>query len=90
MKEIDAYKFQLEIELFKSTLAPSAKQLTYLADTKEAMKKEILDTAKKSMQNPERVLLTAICGELHKGSSKQEQAEFGTRLLLLDLLTERK
>jgi hypothetical protein len=90
MKEIDAYKFTNEILTFKNTLAPTMRQRAYLDDTKERMQEELLKTSEKSGQSIERCLLTAICGELHTGSSKQQQAEFATRLVLLDLLTERE
>lgn len=88
MKELDLYKFRQQINIFKSTLAPSAKQLDYLEMKKQEIREKIVAEAGKAMVDVEREMLVCICGELTLNSSKQEQAEFATRLLLLDLLTE--
>lgn len=90
MKEIDAYKFRQQIQIFKATLAPSARQLQYLDDKKQEIRHRIIDEAEKASVDVEREMLVCICGELTAKSSKQEQAEFATRLILLDLLTEQE
>jgi hypothetical protein len=88
MNEIDMYKFQNEILIFKNTISPSLSQKNYLLQCKDQIHDEIVGKAKKSGHSPERCLLVALCGELTMRSSKQQQAEFATRLLLLELLTE--
>jgi hypothetical protein len=81
----DIKKFRKEIELFKRTTAPSDTQWNYLNGKKNEVRKEILDQSKQSGQSIERCMLTAICGTL---KTKQQQAEFASRLILLDLLME--
>ena len=88
MLEYDAYKFQNEIAKFKGMIAPQEKQKAYLASTRETIIANIEAEAKKTGQPIERVLLVAFCGELTKSSNQKQQAEFATRLLLLDILTE--
>ena len=52
------------------------------------IRNELLGKAKQTGNNFETVLLVALCGELTPHSSKRQQAEFASRLLLLDILTE--
>ena len=85
---LDIQKFKQEIQVFEHTIAPSYKQKMYLQSKKDEIEKELLSTANRSNQSVERVMLVALCGELEKNSSKQKQAEFASRLILLDLLTE--
>ena len=82
---INPHDFRVEIELFKDRLAPHLEQKTQLELAKFDMQKKIELEAIKTKHPIERVLLTAICGEL---KTTQQKAEFVSRLLLLDLLTE--
>lgn len=85
MHNLDPNRFRKEINLFKKTIAPSGGQWNYLNGKKNEVEKEILETSATSGQSVERCLLTAICGTL---GTKEQQAEFTTRLILLDLLME--
>ena len=85
MYELDAYKFREEIRIFRNTIAPTPKQQTYLTSKKEEVRNEMMEQARKTGLTMERCVLTAICGTLR---TKQEQAEFASRLILLDILTE--
>jgi hypothetical protein len=85
MYGLDQKQFRKEINLFKHTIAPSDGQWNYLNGRKNAVETEILNQALQSGTTVERCILTAICGTL---GNKQEQAEFTSRLILLDLLTE--
>ena len=85
MNDLDAYKFQQEIKAFKRTIAPSTYQWGYLEDKKKEIAAELHKQHNTSGHSIERCLLTALCGTL---GNKKEQAEFVTRLILLDLLTE--
>jgi hypothetical protein len=85
MYGLDQKQFRKEITLFKKTIAPSDGQWNYLNGRKNVVEREILETSMKSGQSVERCMLTAICGTL---GNKQEQAEFTSRLILLDLLME--
>lgn len=88
MYGINPVNFRQEIKTFKETIAPTDNQWNYLNGKKGDIEMEIKKTARSSHQSQERCLLVAICGELTDKSSKQQQAEFATRLLLLDLLME--
>jgi hypothetical protein len=80
---IDPNKVHDQILLFKQKLAPSQYQKDALElATKETLKK-LVATAKETGQPLERVFLTSICGEI---KTKQQQAEFAARLILMDLL----
>ena len=81
---ISMQKFGEEIGLFKARLAPTDQQKQYLAFTEEKVRKELQATEKESGQSIERVLLTAICGELR---TDRQKAEFASRLILLNILT---
>jgi len=83
--EIDSYKFKQEINTFKTTVAPTDKQRNYLEESKERVRAELLKQSANGNASLERCLLTAICGTIR---TKKEQAEFASRLLLLDILTE--
>lgn len=85
MHNLDPKQFRKEIRLFKQTIAPSDKQWNYLNGTKNTIEREILDQSMQTGTTVERCMLTAICGTL---GDKQQQAEFTSRLILLDLLTE--
>ena len=85
MHNFDPKRFRKEIALFKKTIAPSDNQWNYLNGTKNNIEKELLDQSTRSGTSVERCMLTAICGTL---GNKQQQAEFTSRLILLDLLTE--
>jgi len=85
MHNLDPKRFRKEINLFKQTIAPSDGQWNYLNGKKNEVEREILNQSKNSSQSVERCLLTAICGTL---GTKEQQAEFTSRLILLDLLTE--
>jgi len=84
----DEHRFRQEIIRFKETIAPSDKQWNCLNGKKNEIETEIRATAKKSGESVERCLLVALCGELTKSSTPQQQAEFASRLILLDLLVE--
>lgn len=88
MYEIDSFKFKEQIQLFRNTVAPMPHQMEYLVAKREEVRKELMGLAQKTGAPLERVLLTAICGNLTPRSSKREQAEFASRLLLLEILTE--
>ena len=85
MYNLDLKRFRKEIVLFKKTIAPSDNQWNYLNGKKNEVEKELLDQSTRSGVSVERCMLTAICGTL---GNKQQQAEFTSRLILLDLLTE--
>ena len=85
MHNLDIKRFRKEINLFKKTIAPSDNQWNYLNGKKNEVEKNILDLSVQSGKSVERCMLTAICGTL---GNKQQQAEFTSRLILLDLLTE--
>lgn len=85
MNNLDIEKLRKEIRTFKKTIAPSDFQWNYLHGKKNDVEKEILKISATSGQSVERCLLTAICGTL---GNKQQQAEFASRLILLDLLME--
>jgi hypothetical protein len=88
MYETDSYKFREQLRILKGTLAPTNRQEEYIEAKKEEIRKELLGKSKQSNQPFEMVLLVALCGELTNASNKQQQAEFASRLLLLDILTE--
>lgn len=80
---INKYNLQDEIDLFKKKLAPNQNQRDAIAlATKETMEK-LLAEAEQKHQPLERVFLVAMCGEIR---TPQQQAEFVSRLILLDLL----
>ena len=83
--KLDKRKFGEEIGLFIARLAttPQARQAMIFAENN--VKERLLATAEKTGHPLERVLLTAICGEL---KTAQEQGEFVSRLILLNILTE--
>ena len=85
MKELDAYLFSEQIKLFRQKLATSPQMEQYYKESKEKVAAELISTANAERKPIEQVLLTAICGEIR---TRQQQAEFTTRLILLDLLTE--
>ena len=85
MHNLDPKRFRKEIALFKKTIAPSDGQWNYLNGKKNEVEKELLDQSTQSGTSVERCMLVAICGTL---GNKQQQAEFASRLILLDLLTE--
>lgn len=83
--KLNRQKFGEEIGLFIA-------RLTTTDDAKHAMKfaehetkERLLAMSEKTGHPIERVLLTAICGELR---TRREQQEFTTRLILLNILTE--
>ena len=86
MHNLDLKRFRKEIALFKKTIAPSDNQWNYLNGKKNEVEKNILDQSLQSGNSVERCLLTAICGVPF--GNVQEQSEFTSRLILLDLLTE--
>lgn len=88
MKDLDSYRFLEEIRFFKNQIAPSERQKLYLADCKEKIEGELGGQAEKSGHPIERCMLVALCGELTKTSTQKQQAEFASRLLLLELLME--
>jgi hypothetical protein len=88
MYEADAYKFREQIRILKGTLAPTNRMEEYLDTKKEEIRKDLLGKSRQSNQPFEMVLLVALCGELTKTSDKKQQAEFASRLILLDILTE--
>jgi hypothetical protein len=75
-----------EIDLFMDTLAPNTNQKIYVANTLLDIEKELHDTSKREGVTIECAMLVAFCGELSKTSSKQQQAEFASRLFLADIL----
>jgi hypothetical protein len=82
---IDKQKFNEEIGLFLARLSPTNDQKHYLKFTEAKIVEELLSDSKKTGHPIERVLLTAICGNL---TTKQMQAEFVSRLILLNILTQ--
>ena len=86
MHGLDAKRFRKEIALFKKTIAPTDGQWNYLNGVKNEVETKILKDSEKHGCSVERALLVAICG-MPLGN-KQLQAEFTSRLILLDLLTE--
>ena len=88
MNDLDASKFRNEIKTFKALIAPSDRQWNYLNGKKNEFETVLHKTSKESGQTIERCLLVAICGELPINASQAQQAEFASRLILLDLLTE--
>ena len=83
--KIDRRKFGEEIELFIARLATTNEAKYAMIFTENNTKERLLAMAEKTGHPLERVLLTAICGEL---KTRQEQAEFTTRLILLHILSE--
>jgi hypothetical protein len=83
--KIDRRKFGEEIGLFIARLAttPQARQAMVFAENNA--KEKLLAMVEKTGHPLERVLLTALCGEL---KSSKEQAEFVTRLILLNILVD--
>jgi len=86
MHNLDPKRFRKEIALFKKTLAPSDNQWNLLNGKKNEVEKYILDQSTRSGTSVERCILTAICGS--PIGTAHQQAEFTSRLILLDLLTE--
>lgn len=81
--KLDRNKFGEEIELFVARLAttPNARDAIVFAENNT--KERLLAMSEKTGHPLERVLLTAICGEL---KSQKDKAEFVSRLILLDIL----
>lgn len=82
---LNKQKFNEEIGLFLARLSSTADQKHYLKFTEAQIKERLLAESNNTGHPIERVLLTAICGDL---KTKQLQAEFVSRLILLDILTE--
>lgn len=74
-----------ELKLFKDRLAPTTDQRIYLQKCDFDIRNKLEAEAEKFGYSIERVLLAAICGELH---TEKQRAEFVTRLILIDILTE--
>lgn len=83
--DLQTYQFLEEIKLFKRKIAPSTYQWGYLEDKKKEIIAELKKQHNNSGHSIERCLLVALCGTL---GNKKEQAEFTTRLILLDILTD--
>lgn len=82
---IDTTKVRDQIQLFKKLIAPNQNQKDALdLATRETMQKLVME-AKDKNHPLERVLLVALCGEI---GTKQQQAEFASRLILLDILLQ--
>ena len=80
---INRIKLKEQVDLFKQKLTPSQMQQDALElAAKETMQKLITE-AETKFQPIERVFLVAICGEIN---TRQKQAEFVSRLILLDML----
>lgn len=83
MIPVNADNMRVAIRTFKNTLAPTEKQRNYVAKCKDDVYEKLMSESKRTGQTFEMCLLTALCGEL---KTKQQQAEFASRLLLLDIL----
>lgn len=83
--KIDMQLFCEEIGLFLARLTPTDDQKHYLKFAENDVRSKLLTEAEKSGYSIERVLLTALCGEL---KTQKQQAEFVSRLILLNILTE--
>jgi hypothetical protein len=82
---ISKVKLKEQVDLFKQKLAPNQNQQDALElAAKETMQK-LINEAETKFQPIERVFLVAMCGEI---TTKQKQAEFVSRLILLDLLLQ--
>ncbi len=76
-------EFRVAIRTFRNTLAPTDRQRDYLAKCENDVYEKLMAESKRTGQTFEMCLLTSLCGEL---KTKQQQAEFASRLLLLDIL----
>ncbi|MFA5419766.1 MAG: hypothetical protein WC341_15040 [Bacteroidales bacterium] len=86
--EFELDKLKWEIETFKNMISPTNAQRIYLKKCEIDIEKELEGTISRKKVTPERCILVALCGELTSNSSQQQQAEFASRLLLMDVLTK--